>query len=242
MKNGSLRVVAGKDEVSPLLQPQSPARIKLAQLINDRLTIEAKLRDLAASAERLREAQRAEGQATAALANFEATETAAMAEWSRSPPSSPAPVSNPGKRDDLLAAIRTASAQAGAARKAEAANTAEQTRENEALQRLNPQTDLAVVAVIVDEVDPLIRDFEEANRALAAKAGKIAEAAEIITQIAHGTGNLDRARPAFAALEKLNERIRVAFARPAPEIGSHRAAWSALAANLRSDPLAKLKD
>jgi hypothetical protein len=241
MKNGSLRVVAGKDEVSPLLQPQSPARIKLAQLINDRLTIESNLRHLAESAERLREAQRAEGQATAALANFEAAETAAMADWSRSP-SSPMPVSNPGKRDELLAAIRTASAQAGAARKAEQANAAEQTRENGTLQRLVPQIDLAAVAVIVDEVDPLIRDFEEDNRALAAKAGKIAEAAEIITQIAHGTGNLDRARPTFAALEKLNERIRVAFARPAPEIGSHRAAWSALAANLRSDPLAKLKD
>jgi hypothetical protein len=109
-----------------------------------------------------------------------------------------------------------------------------------ALKQIETQILLAIVPVIVESVDPLIVDFEEHNRALAAKAGKIAEAAEAITQIAHDIGNTDLARPAFVTLEKLSDRIRVAFGRPAPDIANHRATWLAFAAALKRDPMAEL--
>ena len=45
----------------------------------------------------------------------------------------------------------------------------------------------AIVPVIVEAVEPLLADFEDANRVLAAKAAKISGAAEVITQIGHGS-------------------------------------------------------
>jgi hypothetical protein len=137
MKKSEIRLSRQRRAERGVLQPTSEARLRLAKLIDRRLGIEDRLRGLAEAAQRLRDAQAAEGKATAALANFEAADTAAMAEWSKSP-SSPMPVSNPGKRDELEAAIRWAGAQASAARKAEAANTAEQMRENAAAKALGP--------------------------------------------------------------------------------------------------------
>jgi hypothetical protein len=237
MKN--LRLVTDSKAPSRLLEQHSAARMHLAKLINDRLSIEARLRDLAEAGAKLQEAADAERHAAAALNALDAEEANAMALWAKNS-AGPMPSFDQTRRQKLRAAVDAAAAQAAAARKAAAANGAEQTRENSSLKAVEAQIALAIVPVIVEAVDPLIADFEAANRALAAKAGRISGAAELITQIGHSIGNPDMARPAFVALEKLSERIRIAFARPAPAISDD--AWRALAAALRRDPIAELKD
>jgi hypothetical protein len=212
----------------------------LARLINEKLRRESALRHLAEAAQLLEEAQHAERDAIGALAALNAAEADAMARWSRG--EAPAPELDTAKRAKLEADQRAAVAKASAARQAASMNAAEQQREKAVLHRIETEIALAIVPVIVEAVDPLLADFEKANRELAAKAGKIAEAAETIAQIAHGIGDLEVARPAFVTLEKLSERIRTTFARPAPDTANHRAAWLAHAAALKRDPIAELKD
>jgi hypothetical protein len=233
--------VVENEAPSRLLAEHSAARMHLAKLINSRLSIESKLRHLGESAHSLKEVQAEEQNAVGELNALNAAEAAAMTAWSRDP-SGPVPEPDVVKREELEAKRRSATAKATAARQAEATISADIQRENAALAQVKAKIELAIVPVIVDEVEPLLADFEEANRILAAKAGKIAEASEIITQIGHGIGNSDLARPAFVCLEKLNERIRLAFARPAPDVTNHRAAWLAFAAELKRDPIAELKD
>jgi hypothetical protein len=241
MKNTSNIRLVGGEAPSRLLQKHSSARMHLADLINRKLSIESTLRHLSEAAQRLQDAQAAEGNATAALANFEAAETAAMADWSRSP-SSPMPVGNPGKRDELEAAIRRASAQAAAARKADAANTAEQLRETAAAQAMEPQFAVVIAEIIDEEMAPLLAAFEADKASLAAKAARIQEGVEALTRLAHQVG-ADKGRPAFVTLENLNTRLHAAFARLAPDntTGS-LSKWLALIGRLRADPLAKLED
>jgi hypothetical protein len=239
MKNANIRLIADHGAPSRLLQEHSPARVHLAKLINDRLSIEARLRDLADAGAKLQEAADAERHAAAALNGLDAEEATAMAAWAQNS-NGPMPVFDQARRQKLRAAVDAAAAQASAARKAAAANGTQQERELGTLKRVEAQIALAIVPVIVEAVDPLLADFEEANRALASKAARISGAAEVITQIGHSIGNLEMARPAFVELEKLSDRIRIAFARPAPAISDN--AWLALAAALKRDPIAELKD
>jgi hypothetical protein len=64
-----------------------------------------------------------------------------------------------------------------------------------------------------------------------------------LAKLAHQVGDTSKARPAFVVLEKLNEKLRVAFSRPAADsTGADLPKWMALAGRLRADPLAKLED
>ena len=237
MKN-NIRLVTDSEAPSRLLQKHSAARLHLAGLINRELTVESNLRHLGEAAQRLQEAQQAEQQAVADLNALNAAEATAMAAWSRDG-SGAEPQPNVVKRDELQAKHRAAIAKAAAARGAQATIAADQQREAVSLKQVETEIALATVPVIIEAVEPLITDYEDSNRELAAKAAKISGAAEVITQIGHSIGSTDLARPAFVALEKLSERIRIAFARPAPAISDD--AWRALAAALKRDPLAELK-
>jgi len=239
MKN-TIRLVTNEAS-SRLLQPTSEARLRLAQLIDRRLGIEDSLRALAEAAERLIKVQGAEAEATSALAALEAAEASALSTWSKSP-TTPMPISNPVRRDELLAAIRTAAAQASAARKAAAANGAEQQRDNAALRALEPGIAVAIAEILDEEMTPLLADFAADKRALAAKAARIQEGVEALTVLAHSVG-VDKGRLAFTVLEKLNGRKHTAFAPLAPDTDTgSQAKWLALVGRLRADPLATLED
>ena len=106
-----------------------------------------------------------------------------------------------------------AAALAAAARKAAAENGAAQQRENTALKTLEPQFAATIAEVISETVDPLLTQYEAANKALAAKAAKIQQATTTIADIAHAVGNPTAARPAFVTMEKLHERIRAVSGR-----------------------------
>jgi DNA repair exonuclease SbcCD ATPase subunit len=240
MKSGNIRLVT--DEApSRLLQKHSPARMHLADLINRKRRIESNLRNLAESAQRLQDAQFSEQEAVAAINALNAEESAAMAEWSRDG-SGPMPEPDVAKRDELQAKHRGAVAKATAARQAAGAISADQQREMAALKQVTDQIDLAIVPIIIEEVEPKIAAFKTAFAELAAKRAEITAASETInliafrlSQIASGQPNPEAGRPAFVALEALNETIRVAFAAPALDGINHRAPWEAFATALKRD-------
>ena len=237
MKN--LRLVTNSP--SRLLQEHSTARMHLAKLINDRLSIEATIRDLVAAAAKLAEAADAERNAAAALAGLDAQEAANMATWAKTA-GGPMPVFDRTRREKLEAEVHAAAAQAAAARKAAAANGSEQQRELGLLKALEPQFAVAIAEVIAKSVEPLLQDFDIANKALASKAERIQSAFVEIRGLAEGLGNPNVARPVYLINEKLHECIRVASARPAPDAAAnHRASWAAFAQELRRDPIAEFK-
>jgi hypothetical protein len=239
MKNGNIRLVT--DEApSRMLEQQSEARQRLAKLIDRRLRVEENLRHLTDAATKLREAQDAEGNAAAALRSLDAEEARAMATWSQNS-SGAMPVFDRTRREKLREALEAAGAQAAAARKAAVENGAEQQREHAALKALEPQFAIAIAEAIAESVGPLMLDFDAANRALASKAERIQAAFLTIRGVAESLGNSAAARPVYLINEKLHERIRTMTDRAAPDGVNHGGAWMALAARLRSDPLATLE-
>jgi hypothetical protein len=240
MKNNNIRLVTG-EAPSRLLQPTSEARLRLGQLITRRNSLEDKLRHLAETGGKLQEAADAERHAAAALAALDAEETRLMAAWAEGP-GGPMPVFDRTHREKLKSEASAAAAQASAARKAAAENGAAQQREHVALKALEPQFAIAIAEVIAESVEPLMEDFDVANRALASKAARIQEAFVTIRGVAESLGNQASARPVYVMNEKLHERIRTMSDRPAPTGENHSAAWMSFAARLRSDPIAELKD
>jgi DNA repair exonuclease SbcCD ATPase subunit len=248
MKNtDNLRLVT-TDAPSRLLEKHSPARMHLADLINRKLRIESNLRHLGESAQRLQEAQTAQHDAVAAINALNAVESAAMAEWSRDG-SGPMPELDVAKRDELQARHRGAVAKATAARQAAAAIAADQQRETAVLKQITDEIDLAIVPIIIEEVEPKIAAFKTAFAELAAKRAEITAASETInliafrlSQMASGQPNPEAGRPAFVALEALNEAIRLAFAAPPPDATNHRAPWEGFSNALKRDPIAQFED
>jgi hypothetical protein len=239
--NGNIRLVSG-EAPSRLLEQHSAARLHLAKLIDRKLTIESNLRHLADAATKLQEAADAEGNAAAALNALDAEEARAMATWSQAS-SGPMPVFDQSRRQELKSAVDAAAAQASAARKAAVENGAAQQREAAAAKALEPEFAAVIAQILDEEMSPLIADYQADAVALAAKAGRIMQGAEALTRIAHQVGDTSKARPAFVVLEKLNEKLRIAFSRPAADsTGADLPKWMALAGRLRSDPLAKLED
>jgi hypothetical protein len=242
MKNGNMKLVVTDNKApSRLLEQHSAARLHLAKLIDHRLGIEDRLRALTEAANKLREAQDAEGNAAVALNALDAEEARAMSTWSQKPSGS-MPVFDRTRREKLKAAVEDAAAQASAARKAAVENGGQQQRELMALKALEPHVALAIAEVISESVTPLLEDFEAANKKLSAKAARIQEAIATITDMGHAVGNPAAARPTFVVMERLFEKVRAVSGRPVPDSENHRAAWMAYAAKLRSDPIATLED
>jgi hypothetical protein len=239
MKNGNIKLVTTDGEPSRLLAKHSDARMRLATLINNRNSFEDKLRHLVETGGKLQEAADSERHAAAALAALDAEETRAMSAWAEGPGGS-MPVFDRTRRERLEAEVHAAAAQATAARKAAGENGAAQQRENAALKALEPQFAVAIAEVIAESVEPLMDDFDAANRALASKAARIQEAFVTIRGLAESLGNPEAARAAYAINERLHERIRTMSDRAAPDGTNHRGAWETLAAALRRDPIAEL--
>lgn len=241
MKNGNIKLVVTDEAPSRLLEQHSAARLHLAQLIDRRLGIEDNLRQLAAAAKRLREAQAAEQNAIAAIDALSAVEAAAMTEWSRNP-SGPEPEPDVAKRDELQAKHRTAVARATAARQAQVTIAADQQREAAALKVLEPAILEAIVEIIIESTAPLLEDLKESQVALASKQGRLNQAVQEAITVSRQTLQDGPVGSTGAMIANLIETFRTA-ATPAIETSAADvAAWRSLSTRLRADPLAKLED
>src|SRR6476646_6948873 len=118
MKNGNGNIRLVTDEApSRLLQKHSDARLRLAKLITRRNSLEEKVRHLAETGSKLREAADAESHAAAALASLDAEEARAMSAWAEGPGGA-MPVFDRTRREKLEAEVHAAGTQAAAERKA----------------------------------------------------------------------------------------------------------------------------
>lgn len=236
--NPSIRLV--DDGRSRLMQPTSEARLRLAKLISGRVAIEDGLRSLVAAGAKLAEAADAERNAGAKLAALDAEEAATMAAWAKA--GGQMPQFDRTRREKLEAECHASAAQAAAARKAASANGSEQQRELGRLKGMEPEFAAVIATIIDEEMAPLIADYQADSVALAGKAALIQQGAEALTRIAHDVGDTNKARPAFVVLEKLNEKLRIAFSRPAVDsTGAGLPKWLAFAAALRREPIAEFK-
>lgn len=266
MKNESIKLVSSDAKPSRLLQEHSAVRMRLAALINRKLTVERNLRHLAEAAQRLQDAQRAEQHAVAALNALGAVESSAMAAWSRDP-SGPAPEPNVAKREDLQSNHRAAVAKAEAARGAEATIAADQQREAATLKALDPEIREAIVAVLIESTTPLLEEVKEMQASLARKQGRLNQAVNEAIEVARSTSTtpaMHGGNSAGLTLEQVSammtlpvlgqpvgstgtmigqlvESFRVAQPHSIETSTADVAAWKSLSTRLRSDPLAELE-
>lgn len=217
------------------LPTASAARHRLALMNAAREEISATIDRANASLTRLATAQTADAPIVAELQRLDSTETEAFAAWSRGDLETPAPTPDAAKRALLTEQLAAARATAEAARRAEGGLIAERERESTKLRGLPHAIEVALAEILVEEVEPLIADFEEANRAVSAKASRIEILRDIISGMARSAPEGEPARPFYVLLEALNTRLQKVSGRQAPDPAStHRLGWLLLVDRLRS--------
>jgi hypothetical protein len=223
----------------------SAARLRLAEMIEAREKISASIKRTQISLDRLASAQTADEPLVAELQRLDAAETEAFAAWSRGDNEAPAPTPDAAKRASLTEQLATARATAEAAKRAEGGLIAERDRESAKLRGLPQAIDVALAQILVEESEPLIAAFDEANRAVSAKASRIEILRDILGTMARSAGEGEPARPFYVLLESFSTRLQKVSGRLPPDLDTasrHRLAWFALADQLRSDASAKLSE
>lgn len=240
MNSSHLNVAVNSEAPSRLLAKHSEARLHLAKLINNRLAIEHRILHLEDRSKRLRETQAAEQRVLADLNALNASEAAAMVDWSRAP-EGPEPQPDLSKRETLEAGLRTAAAKANAARQAETIIQADLGREHAALKALNVPTQHAIASVIAEEaLGTPLEELRQAVQVGMQKQERVRQAVQAIFHIASFGGAIDEMRPAYKLAEKLDGDLRQAAAPPAPDGAPAFRSWLQLATDLHRDPLAEL--
>jgi hypothetical protein len=214
-------------------------------MIAAREEISASIDRANAALTRLASAQTADSPIVAELQRLDSAETEAFSAWSRGDPEAPAPIPDAAKRALLTEQLATARATAEAARRAEGGLIAERERESAKLRGLPHAVDVALASILVEEAEPLIADFDEANRNVSAKASRIEVLRDILGTMARSAGDGEPARPFYALLEAFNTRLQKVSGRLPPDLDTasrHRLGWFALADQLRSDASARLSE
>ena len=234
-----------KFTTTPAPAPMSAARLRLAEMIEAREKISASVDRVNASLSRLASAQTTDAPIAAELQRLDSAETEAFSVWSRSDTDAPAPTPDAAKRALLTEQLATARSTAEAARRAESGLIAERDRESAKLRGLPHAIDVALAQILVEESEPLIAAFDEANRAVSAKASRIEILRDILGTMARSAGDGEPARPFYTLLEAFNTRLQKVSGRLPPDLDTasrHRLAWFALADQLRADAAARLSE
>jgi hypothetical protein len=223
----------------------SAARLRLAQMLAARDEISATVARTNAASTRLASAQTADAPITAELQRLDSAETQAFSVWSRGDTDAPAPTPDAAKRALLTEQLLAARATAEAARRAEIGLIAESERESSKLRGLPHSMDVAVADILFEEAEPLIADFLEANRVVAAKASRIEVLRDIVISMGRAAGDGEPGRPFFAMLEAFDGRLQKVSGRLPPDLDTaslHRMAWLALIGQLHEDAGATLSE
>jgi hypothetical protein len=225
-------------------QPTSPARAKLAALLDRRDQAQRRVTELQAARDRLGDVGVAREKAAADLADFDRRSTAAMVEWARShlKPPGTEPTVDDAERQKLLVALSQAQATAASAHAAKTELERAIQIEAQAARSVDLDVEHAVAEIIADLArGPLLDDLQEAQRAVALKKSRLDQALRTIIDIAH-KGPHEVMRGTFVLMEGLADTFRTA-AEPVVETGfADRQKWEAFAARLRGDAAAELGD
>jgi hypothetical protein len=213
-------------------------------MIAAREEISASIDRANAALTRLASAQTADAPIVAEIQRLDAAETEAFSAWSRGDNEAPAPTPGVAKRALLTGQLAAARAKAEAARRAEGGLIAERDRESMKLRGLPHAIDVALAEILVSEAEPLIADFDDANRSVSTKASRIEILRDILGGLARSAGDGEPARPFYVLLEAFNTRLQKVSGRQPPDLdtaSTHRLGWLSLVDSLRSDASATLE-
>lgn len=216
----------------------TPARKRVAELIDERDAVSADMARLTESISRLDEAQKVEAPIAAELGALDASETAAMTAWSRAPGDKEVPAPDVEKRSHLERKLAAARASAASARSAQSGMNAEvatlATKQGAIGKAINA---LAAEIVAEESLDPLLGEMREADAAFRAVRTRIELGRQFVLRQAE-TGHA----PLFQWLERFHQRLTGLEEKPLDESapGASASHWASLAQRLTQDPAAVL--
>ena len=223
--------------------PVSEARRQLADLIEARAKLVAKVEVLHAAAKKL-DAKRGEAAPIEAeIQKLDATERESIARWAKAGGEGRAPKPDAARRARLDRALAEARASANASTAAQAAILADHAAVSQEIASIAAPTDIAIAAIIAESCDSLISEFDADNRALAAKMMKLNQALEMVLATLDGVRGTDPGRAVSFDLERLHGKLKTTFAMPPTDLDAasqSRLAWRAFSDGLRVDANLKL--
>jgi hypothetical protein len=215
----------------------SEARQRLAGMIEARDAIIPKLRALEAQRDRLAALEKPDNLAASELAQLTAKESAALAAWSVSG-EGPMPTTNVFRRLALEKRVAASNATVANARLASVGVLAEIESESRRYASMDAPIQVAIVEVLIDEVEPQIRSFESMNEELSARVMQIQQLGKMITEKAHAVSDIEVKGSLFAFNTRFFERLEKVNTRKEPMediANAQRAKWSALWTALSRD-------
>jgi hypothetical protein len=232
-----------KTKKSEAKAPQSEARRQLAGMIVERATLTAKVEVLHAAAMKLDGAMTAAGPLEAKLAALDASESAAMSAWAKAGADGPAPKVDAKAREALNKSIATARAGAVAATAAYSSITGEHADTSRAIATLAIPMEIEIAAIISEECQPLIAEYDLESRQLAAKRVRLTQAYERILATLDKVRGTAPGQPVSFSFETMHARLKLLFTAPPQDddaASQSRQAWRALEDGLWTDANAKL--
>jgi hypothetical protein len=221
----------------PKKAPISEERQRLAGLIEARDAIIPKLRALEAQRARLVALEAPDNTAAGELAQLTAKESAALAAWSVSG-EGPMPTSNVFRRQALEKKVAASNATIENARLASVGVLAEIESESKRLSEMDAPIQVAIVEVMISEVEPHIRSFESMNEELSARVMQIQQLGKMITERAHAVSDTEVKGSLFSLNTRFFERLEKVNTRKEPMqdiANAQRAKWFALWTALSRD-------
>ena len=223
----------------PKFQPvsiNSPARVRLAEIIDAGATIAATMEGANGALSRLQATASAADPIRQQLALLDATETSAALEAAREGRDQPEPDTK--RRAALNAELESAMAREAAAKRAMPSLEIEVQRESAKRPGLDKAKSAAIAEILAEEVDALVDEFAATGAKLTKQAQALSEIREQILIAVEAGGERD----GYVALEKLDGKLKLAGQRPIVDTAAIRSAWRGFEHALRSDAGAKLSE
>jgi hypothetical protein len=219
----------------PELAPLTPNRQALADLNAARQQAAAEVETLRARMASLARLRNAVAPIEAELAALDASEAAALAEWSLTP-DEPAPEPDVAARDDIVARLQAARQKVQGADAATISVEHVLASANTRAGDLERQVPVAVASVLIDEAYVLLPAITESTALLARTQVRYSALREFLLSRAEASRDVAMRSGFFQSLEALDIAARhAANNAPAPDFNS-TAEWRELAASLGDTP------
>ena len=218
-------------------RPKSAARDKLDGAIKARAAVAAKMAALTASVARLVQQIDAVGPAEAALARFDAAQSARLATWAQGGEAD-VPETDWAQREKLERELAAARATAASAVAAKAGLEAEYTSKAKELPPIEMWTRATIAEIVADEIPPLAEAAMKIGAELIAAQQRLIAAVDLTKGIFQSLPPGEAAALANSAMVRVSKAMSGAHEKPPldpDKTEASRRAWHAFAADLRED-------
>ena len=215
--------------------PLSPNRQALADLNTARTAATVEVEELRERLNRLGELKAAVAPIERELAQLDASEAAALAEWSATP-DAPAPSPDIGARDDIMARLAAARQQIAGATMATASVEHVLERANTKAGELERSVPALIAAVLLDEARSLLPTIAAAASALAKAQTRFSALRDFLLSRAEASHDVAMRSGFFADLEALDRDTREVSLPPPMSDFNSSLEWRELAASPGDTP------